>query len=510
MGVRWHSRWTTLRSASIRGLAFVRQTTTNLARSILPPVQPSDVDPTQAWLAERQTSLEFHREKEREQNEQSRLPADESVAMPCVWVAEVYFASHVPSLIRSLDSLGWAAEDFTSSYDLSAWIERGRRRGRGAGFHTGPWISSKKTSLGMLHGHLADLPDGVRSMNFKVFQPAPSYIVIVSLFMLEEAVGEQVTAALRSDYEVELESLGTAWSIIEPGEQRAIAVNRVRSELMRRCSAYVGQHFPGFFARMDLEDDPFPTAELLLLQSTPLIASEERPRKGFLDSLGFGSSFLDFVGTSHQGLLLRLPPDFGAGERGLTFAASMHELLPGDALDNGYGGRTPQGFVQRLHGLSEFIGLWAVSVLIRDLDAVVADTRDRMGIAAGRVDTGQSERIEELQRGVEVLVADFIFGLEEWRSNAGLSYLLDEAADFRPREGRRGGTDSLTNSIGEGIQEDAARILKAVPILRDALQIQSSLVASQVSARVVQTNFLLQVVTIVVAFLALIVAIALR
>jgi hypothetical protein len=350
----------------------------------------------------------------------------------------------------------------------------------------------------------------VTGLSFEVFQPSPSYVVLVSLFLLDESVGQHVTAALMADYDVEVEAVGAGCNYIEPGERKTMAVNRVRSEIIHRCSSFVGRHVPGFFAGLGLEDDPFPTAEFLLLQNTPLSDSEERPRKGFLDSLRLGAASLDFVGISHPGLLLRLPEDPEGGERGLTFAASLHELLPGDSLENGYGGRTPQGFVHRLHGLSQLLGLWAVHTLITDLDAAMADIRDQMGIEVGKFDRGRLGRIEDLQRGVEMLVADSVFAMEEWRSKSGLAYLLEDAADFQPRDARETRGPALADSIGEAIQEDASRIMKAVAILRDALQIQSSLVASQASVRAAQTNQVLQILTIILAIVALTAAITLR
>jgi hypothetical protein len=272
-------------------------------------------------------------------------------------------------------------------------------------------------------------------------------------------------------------------------------------------SEFVAEHLPGFFARLDAESSPLPTGELFLLRSTPLSGTEEGPRKGFLDSLGLGFRFSDYLGVSERGLVLRLPSDSGVHERGLTFAASTEELLPHDTL-SGYGdGRTPSGFAHRLHdrGLSAFMGLWAVHVAIADLDSELAEIRDRIGVEVQRLnsDTGV---LEQLRRGVEALVADSIFALDEWSSRSGLKYLTRDAADFQLREGSRLGQGPLVGGLTDTIQEDAARILKAVATLRDALQIQSSLVASQASARAARTNLELQLLTIALSVLALLVA----
>jgi hypothetical protein len=480
-------------------------------RSLLSPTQSRTHAPADEWAAERQSSLDFHRQTAAEENEQSRIPPGEAVAVPCLWVAEVYFASHIPGLIRSLDARGWAAADWDlgTRHDLGNWIRSIRRRGKGAGRYGGPWISSRKSNLSERHGYRtsADLPQGVTGFHFDVYQPSPNFAVIVTRFLLEASFGDRITEALRIDYDVEIEALARGWNVIEPSQARTIAVERVRSELVTMGSEFVAEHLPGFFAGLDADSSPLPTGELFLLRSTSLSGSEEPTRKGFLDSLGLGFRFSDFLGISEHGLVLRLPSDSGAHERGLTFAASTEELLPDDPL-SGYGdGRTPSGFAHRLHdhGVSAFMGLWAVHVAIADLDAELAEIRDRIGVEVQSLNS-ETGLIEQLRRGVEVLVADSIFALDEWSSGSGLRYLTGDAADFQLREASRLGQGPLVGGLTDTIQEDAARILKAVATLRDALQIQSSLVASQASARAAQTNLELQWVNIALVVLALIVA----
>jgi hypothetical protein len=501
------SRWHGIRSYVARvptSLRALRSSFSNLLQTGRVPPTP---DPIDAWEAQRGENLEYHRAQEKEQNREGRLPAGESVRLPAIWVAEVYLASHIPQLIDGLEGLGWVAEwDMGTPHGLADWIQNARRRGKGAAHHTGPWVSSDRKPLMRRLGFdfSAELPEAVRAMNPQVFQPAPSYLVIVAVFVLEESVGEKLTAVLKADYEAEVESMGAGWTVTDPTERRTIEANRVRSSVLSDCCSFMTRHLPGFYASRGPVEGSFPSADLILLDETPLAVEEERPRNSFLESLGISGRWLDYVGV-HEGLLLRMP-ESGPSERGLTFAACQQELLPSDDLEN-YGGRSPEGFVHRLHGLTELVGLWALTMLIADLDADLAEVRDLLGAEAGRSDEGQHGRIRDFQRSVAVLMSDYLFSLRDWQSESGLKYLLGDAAVFTPREPRRLRAESLSKAMAESINADAARILDSIEILRDALQVQTALAAARSNERVAETNLTLQVVTIALAALALIAAI---
>jgi hypothetical protein len=171
------SRWHGIRSYVARvptSLRALRSSFSNLLQTGRVPPTP---DPIDAWEAQRGESLEYHRAQEKEQNQEGRLPAGESVRLPAIWVAEVYLASHIPQLIDGLEGLGWVAEwDMGTPHGLADWIQNARRRGKGAAHHTGPWVSSDRKPLMRRLGFdfSAELPEAVRAMNPQVFQPAPS------------------------------------------------------------------------------------------------------------------------------------------------------------------------------------------------------------------------------------------------------------------------------------------------------------------------------------------------
>jgi hypothetical protein len=457
--------------------------------------------------------LEFHRRKEKEQNERSRLPAGETVWLPAVWTSEVYFAGHLPKLIGGIEALNWTADwDLGTHHDLTVWIQRVRQRGKGAARRGNVWVASNREPLVMRTGSdfSARLPEGVTAMSFELIQPSPTYVVLTCAFLLEKSVSQKLNAVLATDYSAEIEAMGTGWTAVDALQRKTIEADRIRAGIRADCCRFLAEHLPGFFAEKAADYEAFPAADMLLLESTSLEDLEARHRGSFLGVLGLDLPMFDQLGVTHPGLLLCLPSDSWHADRFTTFAATIPELLPGDDLKGYYDGRTPSGFVLRLHGLAELVGLTAVVSVLTDLHAMIADARDQLGVQLNASETEQRQRLDEVQKFAARLVSDFSFTLQEWRSGEGLTYLAEDVPEFRPREPKLWREGSLAKGVAEEIRADAERIAGAIGILQDALQVQSSLVAASASARAAQTNLVLQVLTILLALIAVVVAVVLR
>jgi hypothetical protein len=469
-------------------------------------------DPVALWEAERVESLEFQRKKEPEQNKATQLPAEQTVNLAAVRVAEIYLSSHVPNLLAHLDALGWVPDwDLGTEHALPTWIQTVRRQGRGAGRHAGPWIWNNRHTRPKPAGYdfSALLPEGVTALNIEIVQPSSSYVVAYALFLLEDSASDRLNEALRRSYTTEVEAVGAGWTYVEPGQQRRIEADKVRSHIRTDCCAYLAENLPGFFATSHTDVAEFPTAELIFLSSGSLLSDETRKRPSFFDGLGLDAPFLDLLGTEYEGLILRLPPDSGAGDRGLVFAATLDELMPGDDLSS-YGGRSVNGFVHRLGGLADVLGLWAVAQMLASVDTKIADVRDRIGVNTGDSHRDHRLRLEGLQQEVAAMTSDLLFTLHDCQDQHGLEYLASGAADFRARDPRLWREEAMIVSIVHNIKGEADRVAQAMGMVREALQVWSNLVLARASDRVAQTNVMLQALALLIALIALLTTLVLQ
>jgi len=141
---------------------------------------------------------EFLRERDSEANELTRLPADERLAVPAVWITELYTPSTVPGLLQGIDKLGWT-HGRGMDQNLAKWMSD-VRDGRMAGW-TNLGLVSPTSEPHFMRERTADLPAGVKAAMPKLMSLTPGLTAMVMCFIFDDECATSVEVPLRADYQ---------------------------------------------------------------------------------------------------------------------------------------------------------------------------------------------------------------------------------------------------------------------------------------------------------------------
>ena len=118
-----------------------------------------------------------------EENESSRLPPNETLSVPAVWVAELYTPSTVSGLLEGIRKLGW--EHSRSGGDsLAKWMSD-VREGRSAGW-TSLGVVSPVSSRHFMTDRVAVLPTEVKAALPMLMSLTPSITALSICFILDD------------------------------------------------------------------------------------------------------------------------------------------------------------------------------------------------------------------------------------------------------------------------------------------------------------------------------------
>jgi hypothetical protein len=232
--------------------------------------------PTVRALRRGATRDESSRAKQdREDNEETRLPAAESIAIGGIVLAEVFTPSTVSALYRSLEA--WPIGRRDRKEELLAALARSRGGARGGWQSLGVVRPPGAFTFGDGYTDAA-LPAGVDAVWLRADFLVPSLTVVVATFTLTDDAAD-LSRLLRANYnsrtyDVRLRvkgrlgpvrgripwarparpSLGYSISRAEDEKRRAFET-RI-GELERACAQWLTDKFPGRFARADWTDCP--------------------------------------------------------------------------------------------------------------------------------------------------------------------------------------------------------------------------------------------------------------
>lgn len=247
------------------------------------------------------------RQRDPEENEAGRLPPNEAVRLPCVWVLECYPPSEIESLIHNLDQLGWSRGRLHEEDDelVNFLYELRSRFDTGGSYNIGGLVPTGTRSWGMYFP--ADLPSGVQRADVEFLQIVPSTTMLCIRFMFEEGAAAAVEEPFHSDYVSYREPLRNGYRIHSPRSIRAMNVRAARGYLSAACVEWVREKLPGIFAR---EDAQHPVVELLLTARADLRhLSPEEAAPDYLNNLGLRDLWSTWAAKEPLGLHLIWPED---------------------------------------------------------------------------------------------------------------------------------------------------------------------------------------------------------
>ncbi len=221
----------------------------------------------------------FWRDRDPREHARGRLPDDESVQVPAIWVAELYTPSTVGGLLTGIGDLGW---EYGRSRDdsLTRWMND-VRGGRRAGW-TSLGLVSPPEDAHFMSERTAPLPSGVKAALPILISLTPSLTALVIAFLFDDHSAGSLDSPLRAEFSttIQRDPLFRPWHpvryVLKNGSIRL--GRRIRNpDLIRRetvrsrlrdlesgCAQWVRDHLPGAF--VSLPSSRVPTATLLITE----------------------------------------------------------------------------------------------------------------------------------------------------------------------------------------------------------------------------------------------------
>ncbi len=241
--------------------------------------------PNVSWLKEAE-DIAWVEQKDVEQNEQLRVPADDHVEVPCFWVVEVYGPGEVDALYNGIRQ---------SSSDTGTAFPFIRNPGP-AKFHA---------------ERVARLPSGMAYAYGRVRQISPSLTALMLRFALDEHESRSYFEELKPERASfnERQPDGKGYTLLDVSAVKTRAVRRHREKFRARTIQWVQNHLPGFFCGRN-EPARFPTGELMTTERSQVLwaPAVERPRRVWTDALAPYSSDL-WTSVNQPGIKLAWDQD---------------------------------------------------------------------------------------------------------------------------------------------------------------------------------------------------------
>lgn len=351
--------------------------------------------PLKRWAFYRKTcqddreSYNFWQEHDARENEKGRLPSDEGVQVPAIWVTELYTPSTVGGLLKGLVKLGWEY-DMSRDASLTKWMND-VREGRSAG-----WISLGTVSppdvANLMDERTAQLPEGATAALPVLMSITPSITAFIIVFFFDGNTASSLEVPLRSDFAActRRDSRFRPWHVIRyvliggpinlmrrtspPGLIRRNAVKASLKELESDCVEWVRSQLPGAFAALPCSLAP--TAILLVTEHIMPLSEEARGVRAF-DGLAINRAHYAWRSDQWPGARLLLPCGWDEESKRLVFTCRRHDAF---LEDKNYQQSTSNLTIA--YRSDDFIrgilSRWAITCLLDSYHEALAEQRDRV------------------------------------------------------------------------------------------------------------------------------------
>lgn len=301
--------------------------------------------PWSRWCLYRETegyalkSSESLRNRDAEQNARGKLPDDEGLQVPAIWVSELYTPSTVGGLLQGIRDLGW---DYGRNRDdsLSKWMND-VREGRQAGW-TSLGLVSPPDFAHFMSERTAKLPAGATAALPILMSITPSLTAFIVVFLFDDETARSLEVSLRADFKTSKRRdphyrpwhliryilldgpIRLARHIYSPDLIRREAVKARIQELENSCVNWVRGCLPGAFASMP--GAKYPTAILMLTEQVKPLSSEARHVVAF-DGLTLNRDYDAWESDDWRCARMVLPRGWDNEGRMLIFACRRQDTL---------------------------------------------------------------------------------------------------------------------------------------------------------------------------------------
>lgn len=454
----------------------------------------------------------FWREHDPEKNTRGRLPDDERVQVPVIWVAELYAPSTVAGLLEGIANLGW---EYGRSRDdsLSKWLSD-VRQGRLAGWKSlGPVFPPDDAHF--MRERTASLPEGVRVSLPILISVTPSVTALVAAFLLSDESADKLNAPLNASYstrtlrdprfhrwDVVRYLLGNGsvrfWRrIYDPDHFRRDAAKSSIRAMEQECIDWVRRYLPGTFSSLDAVS--FPTAILFVTEEIPPLTEAARAIRAF-DALSINRDYDAWDSTDWPGGRLVLPRSWDDEGSRLVFACRRRDAFPDQPGDSESRSnlRIAQRADEHVRGL---LSRWALTCMLDHYHQTLAALRDR---AAGKGTSRPVHDLKKLRSLTRKVLFDIGTSAQEVEEfvEAGRVYRHDimEMQYVRSRGGKH---PDLLRRLGDSQRYRTRQIQRESTLLQSTLSVSTNVSQTISNIRIQRLVVLLTIISIGIAAWAL-------
>jgi hypothetical protein len=473
--------------------------------------------PYRRWISYRWTrkhDATFWRERDASENAEGRLPDEEHLEIPAVWIVELYTPSTIPGLLEGLRRLGWEVGKSRDD-SLVKWMSE-VRTGRLAGWTSLGLVSSPK-SPHLMTERTALLPPGVDAAFPSLMSVTPSLSALAICFVMGDESARALNAVLRGTYSTFAEPLFkhrevvpyVLWNrpirlghrIHSPDFQRRDGAVRVLDDLERRCSSWVSRNLPGVFGS-DLRGGLYPSSMFFVSEQTmPL--TDEASKIRAMEGPALDRSYEAWRSDEWPGVRTALPHSWRSEGLRLQFGCRRRDAFPDRSgyPDEDSNWTMAQRANDYVPGLSV---RWALTCLLDGYHQALSNLRDQ----SAKADSYRPVRdLKRLRRLVRTDVYDILlsaseiatFAEDKWRYAHNVIEL--EQASLRSGEKIELLEQLRSSQISRSrqVENEAGLLLSTLAASTDMTQTISNV-------RVQRALTVLTVLSIVVAIAALVVA----
>lgn len=319
------------------------------------------------------------------ENTETRLPADETVRMPALWITELYTPTTVGNLLGGLRPFALNELGRPQGLGILHWVHQARRAG-GFSYRCLPTVYDKRRSAGRFVGDglLDRLPPGIDAVDATLYAVTSSVTALVACFQLDADAAEELGRILNRDASTRvIRHYDGLYATSRPFWQKWRDIESWRGGVREGAAAWLARHMPGFFHSVGAQP---PTLELLLTdQHRPW--DENAARLQWLDLLDLEGWDGYWRCEQVPGLRLRERMTMREGLQVHHLAtlastrAAFLEAFPGSG--HGYGTDDLQAAVRMMsHHACDLSVRWALSALVREVDQQLSGLTDRAATAS--------------------------------------------------------------------------------------------------------------------------------
>ena len=326
-----------------------------------------------------------------DENARGRLPDDEDVQVPAIWVAELYTPSTVGGLLDGIRHLGWE-HGRSRDNSLTKWMND-VREGRKAGW-TSLGLVSPPGEAQLMKERTAPLPYGAKVALPILMSLTPSLTAFVVVFLLDDNAAASLGTPLRAEFmtTTRRDPLFRSWHIIryvlrngavrfgrrifDPDITRREAVRSCLRNLESHCVAWVHEHLPGAFSSLGGARNP--TAALLVTEQVRPLSEEARAIRA-LSGLAIDRYYDAWESDEWPGARLVLPRGWDDEGSRLVFSCRRRDAFPDRP---GYHDPTSNWTIaQRADDLVRgLLSRWALTCLLDSYHEALSTLRDQTAL----------------------------------------------------------------------------------------------------------------------------------